>query len=161
MAQTVKNPPATWENWVRSLGREDSLEEEVATHSSILAWRIPMDGGAWRATLYGAAKSQTRLSTAQLRFAVAPENWTYQSFVPVELGNRNEEAEKNGLLDIRKGRVEEIVFIRNYLHFFFKSKTIYIETSGMFQGCEIFLFLQKWHSAKCLQLARMKQEPQV
>ena len=37
----VKNPSAMWETWVRSLGREDPLEEEMATHSSILAWRIP------------------------------------------------------------------------------------------------------------------------
>ena len=40
-AQIVKNPPAMWETWVRSLGHEDPLEEGVATHSSILAWRIP------------------------------------------------------------------------------------------------------------------------
>ena len=37
----VKNPPAMWETWVRSLGREDALEKGMATHSSILAWRIP------------------------------------------------------------------------------------------------------------------------
>ena len=36
------------ETWVRSLGWEDSLEEGMATHSSILVWRIPMDRGAWR-----------------------------------------------------------------------------------------------------------------
>ena len=41
MAQTVKNPPAMQETWVPSLGQEDPLEEEMATHSSILAWRIP------------------------------------------------------------------------------------------------------------------------
>ena len=41
MAQTVKNPPAMWETWVRSLGWEDPLEKGMATHSSILAWRIP------------------------------------------------------------------------------------------------------------------------
>ena len=41
MAQSVKNPPAMRETWVRSLGREDPLEEVVATHSSILVWRIP------------------------------------------------------------------------------------------------------------------------
>ena len=41
MAQTVKNLPATQETWVRSLGQEDSLEKGMATHSSILAWRIP------------------------------------------------------------------------------------------------------------------------
>ena len=41
VAQTLKNPPATQETWVRSLGWEDLLEEGMATHSSILAWRIP------------------------------------------------------------------------------------------------------------------------
>ena len=41
VAQTVKNPPAMLETWVRSLGWEDSLEEEMATHSRILAWRMP------------------------------------------------------------------------------------------------------------------------
>ena len=49
--------------WVQSLGWEDPLEEGMATHSSILAWRIPMDRGAWRATVYGVTKSQTRLVT--------------------------------------------------------------------------------------------------
>ena len=61
-AQTVKNPPAVQENGVRSLGQEDPLEEGMATHSSILAWRIPMDRGAWRATVLGVSKSQTQLS---------------------------------------------------------------------------------------------------
>ena len=41
VAQTVKNPPAVQETQVRSLGREDPLEKGMATHSSILAWRIP------------------------------------------------------------------------------------------------------------------------
>ena len=41
MAQLVKNPPAMWETWVLSLGWEDPLEKGKATHSSILAWRIP------------------------------------------------------------------------------------------------------------------------
>ena len=41
MAQMVKNPSAMWETWVRSLGWEDLLEKGTATHSSILAWRIP------------------------------------------------------------------------------------------------------------------------
>ena len=41
VAQLVKNPPVTWETWVRSLGSEDPLEKGKATHSSILAWRIP------------------------------------------------------------------------------------------------------------------------
>ena len=41
VAQLVKNPPAMWETWVPSLGWEDPLEKGTATHSSILAWRIP------------------------------------------------------------------------------------------------------------------------
>ena len=40
VAQMVKNPPAMWETWVRSLGLEDPLEKGMATHSNILAWRI-------------------------------------------------------------------------------------------------------------------------
>ena len=44
MTQSVKNLPAMQETWVWSLGREESLEKEMATHSSILAWRNPMDG---------------------------------------------------------------------------------------------------------------------
>ena len=42
MAQMVKNLPATQETWVQSLGQEDPLEKEMDTHSSILAWRIPL-----------------------------------------------------------------------------------------------------------------------
>ena len=41
VAQMVKNPPTKWETWVLSIGQEDPLEEGMATHSSILAWRIP------------------------------------------------------------------------------------------------------------------------
>ena len=41
MAQMVKSPPAMQKTWVQSLGREDALEKEMATHSSIFAWRIP------------------------------------------------------------------------------------------------------------------------
>ena len=47
---------------VGDLGWEDPLEEGMATHSSILAWRIPMDRGAWRATVCGVSESRTRLS---------------------------------------------------------------------------------------------------
>ena len=47
------------ETWVQSLGQEDPLDESMATHSSVLAWKIPMDRGAWQATAHGAAKSQT------------------------------------------------------------------------------------------------------
>ena len=62
MAQMVNNLPAVWETWDLSLGWEDPLEEGMATHSSILAWRIPMDGGAWWTTLHGVTKSWIQLS---------------------------------------------------------------------------------------------------
>ena len=62
VAQMVKDLPTMQETWVRSLYWEDPLEESMATHSSILAWRIPMDIGAWQATVHGVAKSLTRLS---------------------------------------------------------------------------------------------------
>ena len=58
----VKNLPAVWETCVRSLGWEDPLEEGMATHSSILAWRISMGREAWRATVHGVTKSWTQLS---------------------------------------------------------------------------------------------------
>ena len=58
MAQLVKNLPVMWETWVQSLGWEDPLERGPATHSSILAWRIPWT--VW--SVHGVAKSQTRLS---------------------------------------------------------------------------------------------------
>ena len=62
VAQTVKNPPAIQETRVRSLGWGDPLEKGMATHSSIVAWRIPKDRGAWRDTVHGVAKSPTRLT---------------------------------------------------------------------------------------------------
>ena len=59
-AQVVKNLPVILETWVQSLGWEDPLGEEgMATHSSILAWRILMDRGAWRAMVHAVAKSRT------------------------------------------------------------------------------------------------------
>ena len=47
VAQTVKHLPTMRKTRVQSLGWEDLLEKEMATHSSILAWKIPWDGGAW------------------------------------------------------------------------------------------------------------------
>ena len=59
MAQVAKNLPAMQETQVQSLGQEDPLEEEVATHSSILAQKNPMDRGASWATVHEVAKSWT------------------------------------------------------------------------------------------------------
>ena len=56
VAQMVKNLPAVQEACSGSLGQEDSLEKEMATHPSILAWRIPMDRGAWWAKSMGSQR---------------------------------------------------------------------------------------------------------
>ena len=58
----AKNLPAMRETWVQSLDWEDPLEEGMATHFSILAWRIPVDRGAWLAAVHGVPKSQTRFN---------------------------------------------------------------------------------------------------
>ena len=62
LVDTGKESACNVGTWVRSLGWEDPLEEGMATHSSILAWRISMDRGAWWTTVHGVAKSRTRLS---------------------------------------------------------------------------------------------------
>ena len=99
IAQPVKNPPAMQETWVPSLGWEDPLEECIAAHSSILAWRIPMDRRAWRATVHGVAKSPTwlsDLSTVGRKFTPAPKEKPCQinqiriwSFIYVPLHRKN------------------------------------------------------------------------
>ena len=55
----VKNLPVMQEAWVQSLGWEDSLEEIMAIHSSIIAWKIPMDRGAWGLQSMGLKQSVT------------------------------------------------------------------------------------------------------
>ena len=60
VAQMVKDLPVMQETRVQYVGQEVPLEESMATHSSILARRIPMDGGAWRATVYRVTQNQTR-----------------------------------------------------------------------------------------------------
>ena len=56
VAHTVKNLPAMSETLVRSLGWEDALEGGMTLHSRILAWRIPVEGGAWLATVHGVTR---------------------------------------------------------------------------------------------------------
>ena len=71
----VKNLPAMQEakeTWVRSLGQEDLLEEGMATHSSILAWRIPMARGPWQAAVHRVAKSQTPLKQLSMHVHIFP-----------------------------------------------------------------------------------------
>ena len=69
MAQRLKCLPLTWETWVRSLGREDPLEEEMATHSSILAWRIPWTEEPGELQTMG-SQSRTQLSDVTFTFIV-------------------------------------------------------------------------------------------
>ena len=64
MMLVVRNPPAIARDvrdLIQSLGQEDPLGKSMATHSSILAWRIPMDRGAWWAIVHRVAQSQTQL----------------------------------------------------------------------------------------------------
>ena len=67
----VKNLHAMWETSVQSLGWEDPLEEGMAWHSSIFAWRIPMDRRAWQTTVCGITKSRTQLSDFTFTFTVS------------------------------------------------------------------------------------------
>ena len=59
VAQAVKNLPAMQETWVQSLGQEDPLEEGMATHSSVPAWRIPWTEESGSGTVHGVTESQT------------------------------------------------------------------------------------------------------
>ena len=68
VVQTVDNLPAMQGSQVWSLGWEDPLEEGMATHSSILPWRIQMDRGAWWTTAHGVSKSRTYLSNYHFHF---------------------------------------------------------------------------------------------
>ena len=82
--------------WVQSLGQEDPLEEEMETHSSILAWRILMDRGALWTTVPGIAKSWTLLkrlskmkSLSRVRLLVTP--WTAAYQAPLSMGFSSQE----------------------------------------------------------------------
>ena len=62
VAQTVKHLPAVWDTQVQTLGQEDPLGKEMATHSSTLAWKIPQMEESGELQSMGVAKSWTRLS---------------------------------------------------------------------------------------------------
>ena len=63
----VKNLPARQESPVRSLGQEDPLEEDMATHPGVLAWGAPVDREAWRVAVHGVTKSWTRMKQLSSR----------------------------------------------------------------------------------------------
>ena len=73
VAQSVKNLPAMRETWVQFLGWEDPLEWGMTTHSSILAWRIPMDRGAWQAEVHGVTGSDTTESRSTDNTSLKPQ----------------------------------------------------------------------------------------
>ena len=73
VAQTVKNLPVLWETCVRSLDWEDPVEKGMAIHFSILAWRSPMERGAWQAAVHGVTKSRIQLSNFHFTHCLAQE----------------------------------------------------------------------------------------
>ena len=75
----VKNLPAMQGAWVQSLGWEDPLEEGMATHSSIFAWRIPKDRGAWWATVHSAAKTQIWLKWPRMHMVTSTDFFFFTS----------------------------------------------------------------------------------
>ena len=80
VAQSVKSLSVMQKTRVRSLGQEDPLEEGMATDSSILAWRSPMDRGAWWATVHKVAKSWTQLS--------ATNTFTFHLLIDMSINNQ-------------------------------------------------------------------------
>ena len=99
VAQMVKNPPAIWESWVWSLGWENPLEEGTAIHSSILAWRITMDRGAWWVTVHRVTKSQTQMTDfhfmqgevkllSRVQLFATPWTVAYQAPPPMEFSRQ-------------------------------------------------------------------------
>ena len=75
LAQTVKNPRAKQETWLRSLGWQDPLEEEMATHSSVLAWNIPLTeepGGLQSVGLQRVGHDRTRTHVSLRQHTGAP-----------------------------------------------------------------------------------------
>ena len=76
VVQRLKSLPAMWETWVRSLGQEDPLEKEMATHSSILAWRIPwtQELGGLQSTGRKESDTTERLHSLPFHFKTCCEN---------------------------------------------------------------------------------------
>ena len=83
VAQRVTRLPARWETWVRSLGLEDPPEKEMATHSSILAWRIPWMEELGGLQSNGVTKSRTRLSDFTFTFTYLGLEWKLTFSSPV------------------------------------------------------------------------------
>ena len=92
VVQKVKNLPAMWETLVQSPGWKDPLEKGKDTHSSILAWRIPTDGGAWWAIAHGVAKSQAGLSDFHFHPVLRGRQRPNPTFCYYVIGNEENES---------------------------------------------------------------------
>ena len=109
MVQTVKNLPAMQETWVRFLGCKDSLEKEMATHPSICAWRIPMDRGAWQATVHGVQRVRHDWAANTFMFKFIRSFQTFSEWLTI-------------LHSIQQGMRSPICMLNSicYCHYFFK-----------------------------------------
>ena len=141
------------ETWVPSLCWEDPLEECIAAHSSILAWRIPMDRRAWRATVHGVTKSPTRLSdlsTVGRKFTPAPKEQPCQinqiriwSFIYLPLHRKNSRQRDRMNITREKNQLNPGCW-RPY-----KIKTqTYLPTSAR-KTCEWRQMLERCHPMPC------------
>ena len=83
VAQTVKNLPAMLKTWVQSPGWEDALEEDMTTHSSIPAWRILMDRGAWWVTVHGVAELDMTEWLSTAHSSIISLDSTYKRYYPI------------------------------------------------------------------------------
>ena len=83
VAQLVKNLPATQETWVQSLGWEDPLEKEKATHSSILAWRIPWTEEPGGQSLQGRKESDTTEVTQHIEMELEKDSFGLTTLIPL------------------------------------------------------------------------------
>ena len=90
VAQLVRNAPAMWETWVWSLGWEDLLEKETATHTSIQAWRIPWIGGI----VHGVTKSWMWLSNFHFSWTPREFSLIFHGFKCVDVSHHYRQEEK-------------------------------------------------------------------
>ena len=105
MVQRLKRLPAMWETWVRSLGQEDPLEKEMATHSSILAWRIPWmeELGGLQSTGCKESDMTERLHFLSVYFYVSFLSFTWK-FIPhlKKPGQMRNKMNKNSINKVMK-----------------------------------------------------------
>ena len=117
----------------------------MATHSNILAWRIPKDRGAWRATVHGVAKSQTRLSTAQPRKQVSSQ--LPYTVLAALVHRRHPRADSGYLFQIRY-KTNEPVWEENFTFFIHNPKRPELEVEVIYSHVYIDVFISPRHTAR-------------